>query len=371
VLRDTTSDTGVSPTSEQQLAVTLDVYWCDAHGTYASGWAHYSGAPVQRLTLETRSGRKKTTVARRPDLPPFFSDSVAMESAGFAVYLPGPPDVELVFSGVIGPQSVRCVVPVPRHPLPIVPSAVAGRAWADALTAAVAAAPDGPVLALGVRTAQAENDQRLRAWFPGREVIGVDIHPGLGVQVVADVHELETYFAAESAAIIYSGSLLEHVAAPWLVARACSGVLKPGGYAMHHVPWAWPTHAAPNDFWRISQEGLQLLFGRSMGFEVIESGSEVDVRMHVEPVSLARVEPRAALIGFGTTFSAAASWIVSRKVGDPEGAAEWPYRGTMTAELAARYPVDGLGSPSGRSPSVVRNTVGCRAYNDESVSDPP
>ncbi|OYX55673.1 MAG: hypothetical protein B7Y93_04525 [Micrococcales bacterium 32-70-13] len=73
------------------LEVTLDVYWCDAHGTQVSGWAHSGGQPVEGLTLTTRSGSAETTVVTRTDLPKFFGDEPAMESAGFEVYLPGPP----------------------------------------------------------------------------------------------------------------------------------------------------------------------------------------------------------------------------------------------------------------------------------------
>ncbi len=300
---------------------------------------------MQNLVLETRSGRAETTVTTRTDLPKFFGEEPAMEFAGFEVYLPGPPDIELEFSGLSGNTGVRSVVSVPRHPLPVVPSAIIGPLWGEAMASAVAASPEGRVLALGMRTASEQNDAMVRAHFPGREVVGVDIHPGLGVQVVADAHELDRTFGEESAAIVYSGSLLEHVAAPWLVARACNAVLVAGGYVLHHVPWSWPTHAEPNDFWRMSPEGLGLLFGPPMGFEVIATGSEVNVRMHVQPDAELPYDPREVLAGFSTTHSAAASWIVARKIGAPAGAIAWPYEGTMAAEVATRYPIDGLAAP--------------------------
>lgn len=328
--------------SGPDLEVTIEVYWCDAHGTRVSGWAHGGGSPVHDLTLETRSGRAPTSVVHRPDLPGFFGGSLAMESSGFSVYLPGPPDVELVFTGRVGSETVRSTVPVPRHPLPLVPSATEGRRWRHALSDAVSAAPEGVVLALGVRTMRAEDDREMREKFPGRTVIGVDIHPGLGVDVVADVHELDRVFGASSAAIVYSGSLLEHVAAPWIVARACAAVLVPGGYAVHHAPWAWPTHAAPNDFWRMSTEGLRQLFTPALGFDVIETGADTDVRMHVDPDARAERDPRAQMPAFSTTFSAATSWIVARAVGTPPASAVWPYAGTTAAALATRYPVGGI-----------------------------
>ncbi|MBX9470820.1 methyltransferase domain-containing protein [Microcella sp.] len=265
-----------------------------------------------------------------------------MATAGFSAYLPGPPDVELEFLGETGHLAVRCIVPAPRHPLPVVPTDTEGRDWRDAAREAIEAAPPGRVLALGVRTGRAEDDRSLREKFPNREVIGVDIHPGIGVDLVADVHELDLAAGVASAAIVYSGSLLEHVAAPWLVARACATVLVPGGYALHHAPWAWPTHARPNDFWRMSPDGLRQLFTPMLGFEVVETGSSVDVRMQVEPHPFSPDDPRLPLLAFSTTHSAATSWIIARKTTEPPAVTEWPYTGTEVAALAARYPVDGI-----------------------------
>lgn len=332
-------------TETTTLSVTIDRYWCDPHGTHVMGWAQCEGLPVADLTLVTRSGSAAATVVERPDLPAFFGGSESMTTAGFSVYLPGPPDVELEFFGMSGQHVVRCVVPAPRHPLPVVPTDTEGRDWRDAAREAIEAAPPGRVLALGVRTARAEDDRTLREKFPNREVIGVDIHPGIGVDLVADVHELDQVAGAASAAIVYSGSLLEHVAAPWLVARACAAVLMPGGYALHHAPWAWPTHARPNDFWRMSPDGLRQLFTPMLGFEVIELGSSVDVRMQVEPSPLSPDDPRTSLLAFSTTHSAATSWIIARKTAEPPAATEWPYTGTEAADLAARYPVDGISTP--------------------------
>ncbi|MBA4247488.1 MAG: hypothetical protein C0444_04225 [Microbacterium sp.] len=306
------------------------------------GWAHVDGAPLERMWLETRSGSAQVSALKRPDLPAFFDGSVDMIAAGFSVYLPGPPDVELVFRGEQNGVTYTAVVSAPRHPLPVVPSAAEGRDWDVALREAVDSAPEGSVLALGVRTHREDADLRLRAKFLGRTVVGVDIHPGIGVDVVADVHELDLVFGTESVAIVYSGSLLEHVAAPWIVARACSSVLVPGGYAVHHAPWAWPTHAQPNDFWRMSTGGLRQLFTPALGFEVVETGASTDVRMQVEPDDLAADDPRSKMLAFSTTHSAGTSWIIARRTGQQPAAATWPYAGTAAAETATHYPIDGL-----------------------------
>jgi hypothetical protein len=41
-----------------------------------------------------------------------------------------------------------------------------------------------------------------------------------------------------------------------------------GGLIFHHVPAAWPPHEMPADFWRISTEGLRVLFATTLGMKV-------------------------------------------------------------------------------------------------------
>jgi SAM-dependent methyltransferase len=65
-------------------------------------------------------------------------------------------------------------------------------------------------------------------------------------------------------------SLLEHLEEPELAMAEIRRVVKPYGLVLVQVPFAFPIHGYPNDFWRWTEEGLKL-FLESNGFEVIET----------------------------------------------------------------------------------------------------
>jgi SAM-dependent methyltransferase len=64
-------------------------------------------------------------------------------------------------------------------------------------------------------------------------------------------------------------AVLEHLEEPELAIKECYRVLKPGGIAIYSVPFIWPLHEAPRDFFRYSMYGLKHLFEKS-DFKVIE-----------------------------------------------------------------------------------------------------
>jgi hypothetical protein len=174
------------------------------------------------------------------------------------------------------------------------------------------------------------------AQFGEREVIGVDVHPGIGVDRIGDAHRLSALFSRDSVAVTYSESVLEHVAKPWLVALQCNRVLMIGGIAIHVAPWLWPTHASPNDFWRFSASGLKQLFGRELGFEILETGSFGSATVTPHPTWL------ADHVRMPTMHSDAVSWIVARKIAQPDSDINWPYDEAEGIAEARRYPLDGL-----------------------------
>jgi ubiquinone/menaquinone biosynthesis C-methylase UbiE len=88
----------------------------------------------------------------------------------------------------------------------------------------------------------------------------VDIHAGQGVDIVGDVHHLAPLFGEGTFQAVYSISVLEHLEKPWLAAAQMLRVLSPGGLSAHAAPWVWPTHASPNDFFRMSPEGFRSIF---------------------------------------------------------------------------------------------------------------
>lgn len=116
---------------------------------------------------------------------------------------------------------------------------------------------NGPVLEIGSADANG-NNVGFRAMYPG-EYVGLDMAPGKGVDVVADLSK-DNPLPEGHFALAICCSVLEHVQDPWAMARNITKVLRPGGQLYMSVPWVWRYHAYPDDYWRFSWRGIQVLF---------------------------------------------------------------------------------------------------------------
>jgi methyltransferase family protein len=115
---------------------------------------------------------------------------------------------------------------------------------------------DGPVLEIGSRHVNGRTSS-FRDFYKGT-YIGVDCEAGEGVDVVADL--AKTQIACEPIALAICCSVLEHVERPWIMAENITKLLRPGGKLYISVPWVWRYHAYPDDYWRFSWRGVQMLF---------------------------------------------------------------------------------------------------------------
>lgn len=70
-----------------------------------------------------------------------------------------------------------------------------------------------------------------------------------------DIHDLR--FDDESFDVVTCISILEHVADPPLAITEMTRVLKPGGAIWIQLPWHFPYHADPHDYWRASPSGVR------------------------------------------------------------------------------------------------------------------
>ncbi len=102
------------------------------------------------------------------------------------------------------------------------------------------------------------------------EYIGFDINPGNNVDVVGDIHRLSQYFPANHFDAVYSVSVFEHLAFPWLAFTEINKVLKTGGTVFTSTHPLFPPHALPWDFWRFTRSGFAGLLNRETGFEIID-----------------------------------------------------------------------------------------------------
>jgi SAM-dependent methyltransferase len=97
-----------------------------------------------------------------------------------------------------------------------------------------------------------------------KEFTGIDLFPGPNVDVVADL--CDPNFEGKHPDLIgkfgtvFCYALLEHVKNPFDAAKTINRLIAPGGHLYYGGPWTWGYHAYPGDYFRISFDGLEVLF---------------------------------------------------------------------------------------------------------------
>ncbi len=120
-----------------------------------------------------------------------------------------------------------------------------------------------------------------RGYFPSAgQFIGVDIHPGEGVDLVGDAHRLSALVEPGSIDAAFSISVFEHMVYPWKAILELNRVLKPGGYLFISTHPAWPPHELPWDFWRFPVAGLRHMLIPETGFEVIRATEGLPAKIY-------------------------------------------------------------------------------------------
>jgi ubiquinone/menaquinone biosynthesis C-methylase UbiE len=92
----------------------------------------------------------------------------------------------------------------------------------------------------------------------------VDIDLSCNPDILADIHDLP--ISSQSADGVLCLSVLEHVRDPFRVVAEVYRIIKPGGYALFHVPFIYPYHGL--DYWRFSEDGVKCLFGEFSAIEI-------------------------------------------------------------------------------------------------------
>jgi SAM-dependent methyltransferase len=116
----------------------------------------------------------------------------------------------------------------------------------------------GPILEIGsYQVTGQESVADLRTLFPGRCYLGLDVRPGRGVDMLANVEALP--YADGSIGTILAISTLEHVPCFWRAFDEMHRVLRPDGALLVACPFYFQRHAHPNDYWRFTPEALELL----------------------------------------------------------------------------------------------------------------
>jgi SAM-dependent methyltransferase len=116
----------------------------------------------------------------------------------------------------------------------------------------------GPIVEVGsYQVAGQEEIADLRALFPGRPYLGLDIRPGPGVDVVADVEALP--YPDASVGTVLALCTFEHVRRFWRAFEEVHRVLRPGGALLLASPFYFHVHCYPEDYWRFTPDALKFL----------------------------------------------------------------------------------------------------------------
>lgn len=154
----------------------------------------------------------------------------------------------------------------------------------------------GRTLIVGSKLYEGHTDRR--AAFS--DAIGVDMLPGAGVDVVANLEEplpngLGNFDHIECC------SVLEHARRPWKLAANLQRMLNPLGSLLISAPMVWRIHGYPDDYFRFTPNGVRSLFDR-VGWVKICIASDRLKQNDLVPSVEVEGHPyfaRAEVVGFG------------------------------------------------------------------------
>jgi SAM-dependent methyltransferase len=117
--------------------------------------------------------------------------------------------------------------------------------------------PD-PIVEIGAyQVAGQELIANLRALFPEREYLGIDMRPGPGVDRVANVEKLP--LPSESVGTVLALNTFEHVKCFWRGLDEVYRVLRKDGVLLLSTPFHFRIHEFPHDYWRFTPAAYETL----------------------------------------------------------------------------------------------------------------
>ncbi|HEY8618261.1 class I SAM-dependent methyltransferase [Phenylobacterium sp.] len=136
-----------------------------------------------------------------------------------------------------------------------------------------------PVLEVGSSTLEFRTlrrpyiDGAIHAPLRGRgvQVVHTDLLNAEGVDISGNLYDphVQARLRAVGAGCVLCCNLLEHIEDPKAFARACEGLVRPGGYLLVTVPYSYPIHFDPIDtYLRPSPVDIADMFS---GFDLVSS----------------------------------------------------------------------------------------------------
>jgi SAM-dependent methyltransferase len=104
-----------------------------------------------------------------------------------------------------------------------------------------------------------------RAWHPSVHRIRLDLSALHGPDLRADASALP--MEDESVDVVLMVQVLEHLSDPERACHEAWRVLKPEGLFVGSVPFVYPVHGDPHDYYRFSEDGLRHIL---RSFEIVD-----------------------------------------------------------------------------------------------------
>ena len=102
----------------------------------------------------------------------------------------------------------------------------------------------------------------------GIPYLACDHDQSSGAEILSSVLDLPREIAPQSLGSIIALEVIEHVSRVWEIPGVFAELLKPGGWLFISTPFYFFRHSPFPDYWRISEDGLRLLFGDRFDIQV-------------------------------------------------------------------------------------------------------
>lgn len=285
---------------DENTIISINRSWSNDYGMVVEGWVLSKKNSLQKVQICMGDCCVPiSTWYSRPDVSRLYPQYCRDDRCGFIVYIPRFVKHQVSFHlSSANETDIKTVCFSGSRPSSPIDSNHVGGLFEEFCTRVNE--KNLHVLEIGSRVVS-PGSQSKRSLFPNAaSYTGFDYYPDNNTDVVGDAHQLSSYFGDRKFDAIFSVSVLEHLAMPWLVAKEINQLLEMGGLTFHATHFSWPLHESPWDFWRFSDEGLKVLFSPPLGFKVLRSGLFTPMRMHPD-VLLPGQELLPHTPGFGGT----------------------------------------------------------------------
>lgn len=292
----------------QDLIVGIEFSWSNDYAIGLGGWVLGKHGPLDEVHVCVGKVCVPVTSRHaRPDIAVRYPGIPVTDHGGFWVQVPRMAEHDVTFVAKSQGRTLRQGVRVAGSKPPMPPFADASNLLDDFIQRVNAGHLS--VLEIGSRVVSPGSVSKRPLFAAAASYTGFDYYPDSNTDVVGDAHKLSHYFGGRRFDAIFSLSVLEHLAMPWVMAVEINKLLSVGGITLHTSHFSWPLHEAPWDFWRFSDEALKVLFSPPLGFEVLGSGLFQPLRMHLDALAPGQ-EAFAMHAGFGGVA------ILARKVAE-------------------------------------------------------